>query len=103
MALANVGWPTEGCSQGDSTMTPGKIWMKCARFMLLLVPTLALAMPGFAQVRDATLLDSQEPGSVIVFPKFLTGTLVVDGVTLPATEIEVGIVCPRGAPFFGVC
>src|ERR1700746_2758710 len=80
-------------------MYPGKNFMlKCARFGLRLMPALALATPAFADVRDSTLLDSQEPGSVIVFPKFLTGTLVVDGVTLPATEIEVGIVCPNGAP-----
>jgi hypothetical protein len=45
--------------------------------------------------------DSQEPGSIIVFPKFIRGTQNVDGVRLPSTEIEVGIVCPAGPPFFG--
>jgi hypothetical protein len=78
-------------------MSPGKIWMKCARVILLLIPALALATPTFAQVRPAALSDSQEPGSVIVFPKFLMGVQLVDGVVLPATEIEVGIVCPKGA------
>jgi hypothetical protein len=38
---------------------------------------------------------SEEPGSVVVFPKFLRGLVVVDGVSLPQTEIEVGIVCPH--------
>jgi hypothetical protein len=32
---------------------------------------------------------------VIVFAKFLRGVQVVDGVTLPASEFEVGITCPR--------
>src|SRR5207248_11369529 len=58
----------------------------------------ALAMPAFAQDRDPRLSDSQEPGSVIVFPKFITGTVTLpEGGTAPATEVEVGIVCPVGA------
>ena len=52
--------------------------VKGARLAVLLVPALALAAPAFAQVRATTLSDSQEPGSVIVFPKFIQGT-----VTLP--------------------
>jgi hypothetical protein len=43
------------------------------------------------------LSDSQEPGSVIVFPKFIRGTVTVDGVATPQTEIEIGAVCPKGA------
>jgi hypothetical protein len=70
---------------------------KCARTLLFSVPVLALATPTFAQVRPLTLSDSQEPGSVIVFPKFVKGTVSVDGVTTPMTEIEVGVVCPKGA------
>jgi len=62
------------------------------------MPALALAMPAFAQDRDPRLSDSQEPGSVIVFPKFITGTVALpEGGTAPATELEVGIVCPVGA------
>jgi hypothetical protein len=34
---------------------------------------------------------------VIVFPKFLRGTVAVDGVTRPQTEIEVRARCPSGA------
>jgi hypothetical protein len=79
-------------------MSPGKVWLKkCARFCLLLIPALGLAAPAFAQAPDTTLLDSQQPGSAIVFPKFVKGTVSVDGVTLPATEIEVGVLCPKGA------
>ena len=77
-------------------MTPVKKWIKSyARFMLPMVPALALVTPAFADYSPA-LNDSQEPGSVIVFPKFLTGTQVVDGIVLPSTEIEVGVVCPIG-------
>jgi hypothetical protein len=75
---------------------------------LLLIPAIALAMPVFApmpasaQTRDLSLSDSQQPGSVIVFPKFIGGrsaagaAVNVDGVTLPRTEIELGVVCPPG-------
>jgi hypothetical protein len=73
--------------------------IKCARFLLLLMPALALGMPAFAQSasgRDPTLSDSQEPGSVIVFPKFIRGAVTggVDGVTTPQTEIEYTVQCP---------
>jgi len=61
------------------------------------MPAVALAMPALAQVRDTRLSDSQEPGSVIVFPKFITGTTPLpEGGSAPATEIEVGITCPKG-------
>jgi hypothetical protein len=77
---------------------------KCARTLLLLIPVLAFATPTFANddpaatSRDPRLSDSQEPGSVIVFPKFITGTVALtEGGTAPATELEVGIVCPTGA------
>jgi hypothetical protein len=74
---------------------------------LVLLPALALAMPAFAPApayaaRDTALSDSQEPGSVLVFPEFIGGRSAaggpvnVDGVTLPRTEIEIGLVCPTG-------
>jgi len=63
---------------------------------LLLIPALALAMPASAQVRPPTLSDSEEPGSVIVFPKFIRGTVTLpEGGTVPRTEIEIGVVCPK--------
>jgi hypothetical protein len=70
--------------------------MKSARSLLFLMPTLALAMPTLAQDRPSTLSDSQEPGSVIVFPKFVKGTVSVNGVSTPRTEIEVSVDCPNG-------
>ena len=68
--------------------------IKRARSLLLLIPALALAMPAYANDRDPTLSDSQEPGSVIVFPKFIRGTVTVDGVATPQTEIEYTVQCP---------
>jgi hypothetical protein len=69
----------------------------CKRFLLFLMPALALAAPAFAQVRPTTLSDSQEPGSVIVFPKFIQGTLALpEGGTAPITELEIGVACPKG-------
>jgi hypothetical protein len=63
-----------------------------SKWALVLLPALALATPAFA------LNDSEEPGSVIVFPKFVGGTLprlIVDGIPdIARTEIEVGVVCP---------
>jgi len=61
-----------------------------SKWALALLPALALATPAFA------LNDSEEPGSVIVFPKFINAAKVhVDGVAnISRTEIEVGIVCP---------
>jgi len=63
---------------------------------LLVAPAVGLAAPAFAQAPAAALADTSQPGSVIVFPKFVTGTVVVDGVTTPKTEIELGAVCPNG-------
>src|SRR6516164_9610409 len=76
-----------------------KFRTKGARLAGLLVPALALAVPAFAQVRDPKLSDATEPGSVIVFPKFINGSGVVlpEGVPAPVTELEVGVVCPKGA------
>ena len=68
-----------------------------ARSLALLMPALALAIPAFAQDRDPRLSDSQEPGSVIVFPKFIQGTVTLpEGGTAPRTEIEIGVQCPPG-------
>src|SRR5467141_1391721 len=61
-----------------------------SKWALALLPALALATPALA------LNDSEEPGSVIVFPKFINMPRVtVDGVlNIARTEIEVGVVCP---------
>jgi len=63
-----------------------------SKWALALLPALALATPAFAQ----QLNDSEEPGSVLVFPKFINAARVsVDGIAnISRTEIEVGVVCP---------
>jgi hypothetical protein len=67
--------------------------INCARSLLMLMPALALAIPALAQDRDPRLSDSQEPGSVIVFPKFIRGTVTLpEGGTAPRTEVEIGVV-----------
>jgi len=54
-----------------------------------------------SQTAPASLLsDSEQPGSVIVYPKFVNelfgggSPIIVDGVAVPQTEIEIGAVCP---------
>jgi hypothetical protein len=71
---------------------------KHTRSLLFLMPALALATPAFATETPATtgLADPSTPGSVIVFPKFVKGTESVDGAPAEKTEIEVGVVCPKG-------
>jgi hypothetical protein len=68
------------------------------RVAVLFGLALALAPPTFAQPpRDPRLSDPSQPGSVIVFPKFIQGTTVLpEGGTAPITELEIGVVCPKG-------
>ena len=66
------------------------------KYGALLLPALAVATPAFA-INPPTLSDSQQPGSVIIFPKFVNAPAVVtdgDNAVLPRTEIEIGAVCP---------
>jgi hypothetical protein len=74
-----------------------KLVIKGVRFRLLLTAALGLAMPALAQGPDTAPAEPQEPGSVIVFPKFVKGTVTVDGVTAAQTEINIGARCPRDA------
>jgi len=61
------------------------------------LPGLLFAAPAFALVEPG-LADPAEPGSVIIYPKFATGSVAVDGGAFNAakTLIEVGVVCPAG-------
>ena len=69
------------------------------RSVLLIMPALAMAMPAVAQTRSPRLSDSQEPGSVIVFPKFNNTPAVTlpSGSTAPASALKIGVVCPKNA------
>ena len=73
-------------------------WRRVAWFPMV---ALTLAIPAMAQVRPVGLSDSQAPGSVLVFPKFLAGTTAHGE---PRSEFEIGITCPKapeGGP--GLC
>jgi len=67
------------------------------KWALALVPGLALAMPALA-LAPVNQADLAQPGSVIIFPKFINlPAVTVDGsIVVPRTEIEVGAVCPVG-------
>src|SRR6266404_8961093 len=63
---------------------------------LALLSGLAVATPALA-LAPVSQADLAQPGSVIIFPKFInTPAVLVDGNTMPRTEIEVGAVCPVG-------
>jgi len=69
--------------------------MKPSKFATMigtLVLVAALAVPAMAQ----QLFNSEAPGSVIVFPKFITGTVTIDGVATPKSEFELSVTCPEG-------
>ena len=69
------------------------------KWALALVPALAVTTPALA-FGPALLSDSEQPGSVIVYPKFINSLfnggslLTVDGNLVSQTEIELGVVCP---------
>ena len=74
-----------------------KFKIRGGRLAMLLVSALVLAAPTLAQVRPTTLSDPQEPGSVIVFPKFVQGTVALpEGGTTPISVLKISVVCPKG-------
>jgi hypothetical protein len=75
--------------------------LKFASAALVLIPALALALPADAHKKKKdpvypVLSNSQEPGSVLVFPLQIPGLVTVDGATAPVSHFEVGVVCPTG-------
>jgi hypothetical protein len=65
--------------------------------LTVLFAALALLVAPAGTVAGQELNDSQEPGSVLVFPKFLRGTVpTTDQGVLARTEIEISATCPRG-------
>jgi hypothetical protein len=68
-----------------------------ATFGLAVMMALALALP-LAAVQAVTVNDSEEPGSVVVFPLFEKGTVMTaDQGVLPRSSFEISVVCPPGA------
>ena len=74
-----------------------RVAVKCASLSAWLAAALGSAGPSLAQTPEPAPSAAEEPGSVIVFPKFIKGTVTVDGMTRPQTEIEVQAGCPNGA------
>jgi hypothetical protein len=83
-------------------MNSAKHWV---RGLSVLAPALALATPALADYNYSGvpgLADPSEPGSVLVWPKFVTGTVPVFAGTAGAfnaakTVIELGAICPAAA------
>jgi len=67
-----------------------KKWMGMLFVALL---ALGLAAPAMAQ----ELNNSEVPGSVIVFAKFIKGTTKAGGETVPKSEFNISVTCPLGA------
>src|SRR6266404_2245984 len=73
-------------------------WVVAFIFDLLNLGTVAPAAAGVPVVDRGALNDSQEPGSVLVFPKFRSGTVnTPDQGTIPITEFEISVACPKGS------
>jgi len=69
--------------------------MTSPRSLLLVLLSIGVATPVAAWSND-----SEQPGSVLVFPKFIRGTIndTVSGQAVHAvTEIEISAVCPKNA------
>jgi hypothetical protein len=67
--------------------------VKWLHVSLLFLLVLGLALPAVAQ-EQRQLADSQEPGSVIIFPKFINGTFEGE----PKSYFEISVTCPRKNP-----
>jgi hypothetical protein len=65
-----------------------------ATAVLAVVLSFSLAGVASAQVFDPTLTNSEQPGSLIVFPKFSRG-FAAPGTGLAASVFEIGVVCPN--------
>jgi len=63
--------------------------MRWVLFLFLFTSAFAPFIPALAEDAAISL-----PGSAIVFPKFIKGSVVVDGGTSPATEIPIHVRCP---------
>src|SRR5437867_9749184 len=73
---------------------------KCSRLLFCSILALGLAAPVVAW-DGLPVNDSEKPGSVLVFPKFIRGTfndVNVSGQVVHAiTELEISVACPQGA------
>ena len=74
--------------------------MTCLRMLFSVVLVVGLAMPMTASGDHAK---KAQPGSILVFPEFLTGTVDNgDETVLPRSSFEISVVCPPGTPVTNV-
>ncbi len=71
-------------------------WLGTVFFAVLVVGLVTpLSAAQALLVRDTSLYAQGDPGSVVVFPKFLTGTVNSgDGTLLPRSTFEISALCP---------
>jgi hypothetical protein len=76
------------------------LWMLT---VLVVLVTYGVAAPVVAWGQSVELNDSQEPGSVLVFPKFVRGTVnnpdqgnAPSTTGLPRSQFKISVVCPNG-------
>jgi hypothetical protein len=71
-------------------------WLRVSLFLML---ALGLVIPAIAQEQGSAALtglnNSERPGSVLVFPKFITGTATIGDQSVPRSEIEISVRCPE--------
>src|SRR5712664_4654531 len=84
-----------GCVRKMNHTRRNPMTTKLNCFLFCCILALGLAAPALAW----QLNDSEEPGSVIVFHKFIRGTVfdIQSGQTLPRSQFEINITCPKGA------
>jgi hypothetical protein len=72
--------------------------MLCKRQMAVLFFVLLAFAVATPATLAQTLSNSEEPGSVLVFPLFQTGTVSTgDQGTLPRSSFEISVICPTGS------
>src|ERR1700730_17422600 len=67
--------------------------MRRRMFVMFAALAVMVLLSGLRAQAQVKLYDPNEPGSVLVFPKFVRGTVAAG---VPATEIEISVHCPIG-------
>jgi hypothetical protein len=88
---------SRSCVKGDDNCPNDRRRKKMKWLRLLFFVVLALGVAPAAVGAQDFKNHSLEPGSVLIFPEFLTGTVDSgDGTRLPRSAFEISVVCPPG-------
>src|SRR5437660_1724746 len=80
---------------GDTYMK--SVGALCIGVFLFAALVLGVAAPSAVWALTApNVVHPTDPGSVLIFHKFLRGTVSVDGTTLPQSSFEISVTCPPG-------